>query len=484
MAGKSGKGKARKAAGKGQKGAPSGAQLAAQRRKLAEDFGEFLGEAVSSWHAASAMAAQLQERGFAPLEAGGDWKLQPGGRHLLVRDGSLLAFRHLPGKPWRIVGAHTDSPHLRLKPRPWGSAAGVARLSVEVYGGALLHPWLDRDLAVAGRLVVEEGDRGRALLVDSRRPVACIPSLAIHLHREANKGWEVNPQTHLQALLSGGEGGVAEDGAGGEAGAAGEGEAGKEGGESSGKGEAAWQRLLQLLLAEAGSEAGPEAVLAAELALHSTAPAAQLGLDGEWLAGPRLDNLLSCYAGMAALREMEAKGREGEHSWMLLCHDHEEVGSQSFVGADSPLLTDLLERLDPDPAVRGRLLADSLMLSVDNAHAQHPNWPQKHDDNHGPRLNGGVVLKHNANQRYATDALGSAWLERLCRREGLRLQRMAMRADMACGSTIGPISAGRSGIRTLDIGAAQWAMHSPREVCGLDDLHDLQRLLGLFWQGG
>lgn len=471
-----GKRKGPKAAGgKGQKGAPSRAKLAVRRRQLAQDFGEFLGGAVSSWHAAAAMAAQLQGRGFEALEPDGDWKLRPGGRHLLVRDGSLLAFRHLPGKPWRIVGAHTDSPHLRLKPRPWGSAAGVARLSVEVYGGALLHPWLDRDLAVAGRLVVEEGNRARALLVDSRRPLACIPSLAIHLHREANKGWEVNPQTHLQALLSGGEGGVPEGGEGGE---------GKEGEESGGAGEGAWQRLLRLLLAEAGCKAAPEDVLAAELALHSTEPAAQLGLDGEWLAGPRLDNLLSCYAGMAALQELEAKGRDGGHSWMLLCHDHEEVGSQSFVGADSPLLTDLLGRLDPDPAVRGRLLADSLMLSVDNAHAQHPNWPQKHDDNHGPRLNGGLVLKHNANQRYATDALGTAWLERLCRREGLRLQRMAMRADMACGSTIGPISAGRSGIRTLDIGAAQWAMHSPREVCGLDDLHDLRRLLGLFWQGG
>lgn len=415
----------------------------------------FLRQSPTPFHAVQQMQRQLQEEGFIELREADHWQLVPGGRYFVSRNGSsLIAFvlgrAPLPADGLRMVGAHTDSPCLKVKPQPERVSQQLFQLGVEVYGGALLNPWFDRDLSIAGRVTFldDHGQLGSAL-IDFQRPVATIPSLAIHLDREANAGRAVNPQLHLPPVLSA----VAEGGK---------------------------VDFRQLLLRQLQAEhplLQAERVLDFELSLYDTQPPALVGLNEDFIASGRLDNLLSCYIGMRSLMHAAQ-----DHTCMLVATDHEEVGSLSACGARGTFLKAVLARLCPDPIELARLLERSMLVSTDNAHGVHPNYADKHDANHGPLLNGGPVIKVNANQSYATSSETAAVFRRLCELAGVPVQSFVTRTDLGCGSTIGPLTAAEVGVRTVDVGVPQFAMHSPRELVGSRDAHSLYRALNEFWR--
>ena len=415
---------------------------------------EFLAAATTPFHAVAAMTARLEEAGFSQLREGDIWALQAGGKYYLTRNGSsLVAFIHgresSPVQGMRMVGAHTDSPCLMVKPVPEKVRNGYFQLGVEVYGGALLNPWFDRDLSLAGRVSFQDSE-GRLLsaLIDYREPIAVIPSLAIHLDREVNRKRSINPQTDILPLLC-----------------------------RMGKGqEPDFRELLKSRLLQEHPDSDVQQVLDFELCFYDTQSAAIIGLEGEFIASARLDNLLSCHAGLQALL-----AGDGAHSALLVCNDHEEVGSLSASGAQGPLLSSVLQRIAGGADELAALADCSMMISADNAHGIHPNFADKHDDNHGPLLNGGPVIKINANQRYATNSETAGLYRLLAAQEGVSVQSFVVRTDMACGSTIGPITAGETGIRTLDIGVPTFAMHSVRELAGSADAWDLCRVLRRFF---
>ncbi|TXS95530.1 M18 family aminopeptidase [Parahaliea maris] len=416
---------------------------------------EFLARAVTPFHAVEAMASILAEAGFKPLSEAENWQLQPGGKYYLTRNGSaLIAFVHGanagPELGMRMVGAHTDSPCLMVKPQPEKVRQGYFQLGVEVYGGVLLNPWFDRDLSLAGR--VSYADKSGAMqtaLVNFQRPIAYIPSLAIHLDREVNQQRSVNPQTDILPVLTQLPAGDSID----------------------------FRHLLAEQLAAEHPAIEVDRVLDYELAFYDTQVASLVGLNGEFIASARLDNLLSCFTGLQALL-----AADGSQSSLLVCNDHEEVGSQSAAGAQGPFLRSVLRRLaGGNDTVYAGLTDRSMMISADNAHGIHPNFADKHDDNHGPKLNAGPVIKINANQRYATNSETAGLYRLLAAAEEVPVQAFVVRTDMACGSTIGPITAGGTGIRTLDIGVPTFGMHSIRELAGSRDAWDLNRVLRRFY---
>ncbi len=418
-----------------------------------QELFRFLDASPTPWHAVAAMSARLSAAGFEALDESDDWELQPGQGYYITRNGSaIVAWRQPgsasdPGNGWRLLGAHTDSPCLRVKPQPELVRKGYFQLGIEVYGGALLNPWFDRDLSLAGRVSWSDAQgRLHSSLIDFRRAVATIPSLAIHLDREANSSRNINAQTYLPALL--GRTGEKPD----------------------------FRALLQQQLQQSGEEQ-VEQVLDYELCFYDTQRAAAVGLDGEFIASARLDNLLSCFIGLQAL--LSAAPGVGQ---VLVCNDHEEVGSLSASGAQGPMLKQWLERVMPEAATRNRALAASMLISADNAHGVHPNFADKHDENHGPLLNAGPVIKINANQRYASNSETSALFRLLAQQQQVAVQSFVVRSDMACGSTIGPITSAELGVRTLDIGVPQFAMHSVRELAGRDDAHALYRVLVPFFE--
>jgi aspartyl aminopeptidase len=369
----------------------------------------------------------------------------------VVRGGSLIAWAtgsgHQPHDGFRIVGAHTDSPNLRVKPQPDVVRAGVHQIGVEAYGGVLLNSWLGRDLGLSGRVAVRRNGTGalvRLLRID--RPVCAIPQLAIHLDREINtQGLLVDAQHHLTPLWA-----LSEGSFGG------------------------------FVAKELG--VGPDDLLGWDLMLHDLAPGALVGRDDELLGSARLDNLASCWAAVEALAGAAPKG--GAPIPVVCLFDHEEVGSTSDRGAASSLLATVLER---SVLARGgtteayhRALARSACLSADMAHATHPNYADRHDPEHQVALNGGPVLKVNANVRYATDAPGAALVALAAEQAGVPLQRFAMRSDLPCGSTIGPLTAARLGITTVDVGMPQLAMHSAREHAGSHDPGPYRALMAAF----
>jgi aspartyl aminopeptidase len=417
----------------------------------------FLGRATTPFHAVRAMSDELLAAGFEALAEDESWSLKPGGKYYLERNGSsLLAFvvgrEQPPVAGMRMVGAHTDSPCLMVKPVPEKIRNGYFQLGVEVYGGALLNPWFDRDLSLAGRVSFEaEGGRLRSKLIDFREAIATIPSLAIHLDREANKNRSINPQTDILPLLR----------------------------RTTAEESPDFRKLLRARLLEEHPDCGVLEVLDYELSFYDTQPPAQIGLEREFIASARLDNLLSCFTAMQALL-----ASDGALSSVLVCNDHEEVGSLSAAGADGPLLGSVLRRLVNNEAEYVALTDRSMMISADNAHGIHPNFASRHDDNHGPILNGGPVIKVNANQRYATNSESAGLYRMLSAQEGVPVQSFVVRTDMGCGSTIGPITAGGIGVRTLDIGVPTFAMHSIRELAGSEDAWNLGRVLRRFYNFG
>lgn len=410
---------------------------------------DFLSAAPSPYHAVEQIKQALTQAGFIQLDEKAPWALSPGGRYFIVRrEASLLAFVYgrasLTQAGIRIIGAHTDSPCLKIKPRPEKTSQGYQQLGIEVYGGALLNPWFDRDLSIAGRVAAKTASGAMIQpLVDFKRPIAVIPSLAIHLDRSANEQRSVNPQEDMRPILLQ-------------------------------EGTLDFRALLGEQLKAQYQEEVSE-IFEYDLSLYDSQPAALVGVQEEFIASARLDNLLSCYLGLQAMLSAA-----GEQSALLLLTDHEEVGSQSDVGARSNLLNGFLQRLFGNDEERLRALAHSMMLSVDNAHGIHPNYPRKHDDNHGPLLNKGPVLKVDANQGYATSSESAALVRLLAQEAQVPIQSFVTRADMRCGSTIGPMTAALTGVRTADIGLPTFAMHSIRELAGARDPDLMLALLSAF----
>ncbi len=418
------------------------------------DLCDFLRVATTPFHAVAEMASRLTRAGFARLDEDSAWNPAPGGKYFVIRNGSsIVAFivgkDSPPVEGLRMVGAHTDSPCLMVKPAPEKVQQGYFQLGVEVYGGVLLNPWFDRDLSLAGRVSFQSVDgRLRTELVDFRKAVAIIPSLAIHLDREANNIRSINAQKDIPPILCQWEEEDKPD----------------------------FRDLLKSRLLEEHPHCGVDKVLDFELNFYDAQAAALVGLRDEFIASARLDNLLSCYTGLQALM-----GCDGAVSALLVCNDHEEVGSLSAAGAQGPLLSSVLKRLAGREEDFAALTDRSMMISADNAHGVHPNYADRHDDNHGPLLNRGPVIKINANQRYASNSETAGLFRMLAEQAGVPVQSFVVRSDMACGSTIGPITAGATGIRTLDIGVPQLAMHSCRELAGTRDAKDLCLVLTRFY---
>ncbi len=414
----------------------------------------FLKASTTPFHAVAEMAKRLLTAGYTPLAEDATWNIEAGGRYFLTRNGSsIVAFGagqdSLVMDGVRMVGAHTDSPCLMVKPNPEVLRHGLLQVGVEVYGGALLNPWFDRDLSLAGRISFQSKDgQLRSELVDFHDAIATIPSLAIHLDRGANKNRKINPQKDILPVIC----------------------------HTAASEKADLRELLHARLQQEYPEANVERVLDYELSFYDTQPPALIGLKREFIASARLDNLLSCFTGLQAMIESD-----GAASTLLICSDHEEVGSTSAAGAGGPLLMSVLNRLAGDNTSYAALAERSMMISTDNAHAIHPNFSASHDENHGPLLNGGPVIKVNASQRYATNSETSGLFRILAALEDVPVQSFVVRSDMSCGSTIGPITAGNTGIRTLDIGVPTLGMHSIREMAGSRDAWDLCRVLRRYY---
>ena len=422
------------------------------RAELNQGLIDFLKASPTPFHATRSLAQRLQAAGFRPLDEREPWHIEAGGRYYVTRnDSSIIAFRLGRRAPLegglRLVGAHTDSPCLRVKPQPELQRQGFLQLGVEVYGGALLAPWFDRDLSLAGRVTYRRDGKVESQLIDFYQPIAVIPSLAIHLNREANQGWAINPQNELPPILA----------------------------QLASSETADFRALLSEQLAME-HDFNADAVLDYELSFYDTQSAAIVGLNQDFIAGARLDNLLSCYAGLQALIEAE-----GDETCVLVCTDHEEIGSCSACGADGPFLEQVLRRVLPEGDAFVRTIQKSLLVSADNAHGVHPNYADKHDGNHGPKLNAGPVIKVNSNQRYATNSETAGFFRHLCLENEVPVQSFVVRSDMACGSTIGPLTASQLGVRTVDIGLPTFAMHSIRELAGSHDLEHLVKVLSAFY---
>ncbi|MFJ9039701.1 M18 family aminopeptidase [Streptomyces sp. NPDC102406] len=422
-----------------------------------DDLMSFLAASPTPYHAVATVAARLEEAGFKQVAEVDAWDGTTGGK-FVTRGGAVIAW-YVPGgaqphTPFRIVGAHTDSPNLRVKPRPDMGNSGWRQVAVEVYGGPLLNSWLDRDLGLAGRVSLRDGTER---LIDIDRPLLRVPQLAIHLDRSVtSEGLKLDKQRHMQPIW-----GLGDDVHEGD--------------------------LLGFVEDEYGLER--RSVTGWDLMTYSVEPPAYLGRDKDLLAGPRMDNLLSVHAGTAALAEVSSRAESGSLPYIpvLAAFDHEENGSQSDTGADGPLLGSVLERSvlarGGSYEDRARAFAGTVCLSSDTGHAVHPNYGERHDPTHHPRANGGPILKVNVNNRYATDGSGRAVFAAACEKAGVPFQSFVSNNAMPCGTTIGPITAARHGIKTVDIGAAILSMHSARELCGADDPFLLANALTAFLEG-
>lgn len=361
-------------------------------------------------------------------------------RGTLAVDGTFIAWSlGSPGAPLRILGAHTDSPNLRVQPHADINAVGTAQIGVEIYGGVLLNSWLDRDLAVAGRVISTDGEQR---LFRSTGALARIPQLAIHLDREVTeRGLLLDKQNHMVPV---------------------------------------WGTQPGQFTEWLAAETGLSNIAAFDAHLFDITPAALVGHDSSLLASARLDNQVSCWAAVEAITSHSG----GDTTVIVVLNDHEEVGSSSHTGAAGPLLADVIAAISEQEnigvAAHRDRLSQSWCLSADNAHGIHPNYPERHEPRHAPRLNAGPALKLNGNQRYATSARGAAHLKTIAARSDVPLQTFMSRNNMPCGSTIGPITATLLGIEAIDIGVPQWAMHSARETCGADDPDLLRRLMTAF----
>jgi len=410
----------------------------------AQGLCDFIDASPSPFHVCATVAARLSAEGYTELLEADPWPTA--GRFFTVRAGSLVAWDSSagPDRTFRVVGGHTDSPNLRVKQHPDRVVAGWRVVALQPYGGAWLNSWLDRDLGVSGRLSVRDGSRIAHVLVRLDDAVLRVPQLAIHL-AEDRATVRLDPQHHVNAVW-----GL----------------------------DQSPRSFLALVAGTVGMT--PADVLGFDLMTHDLTPSTVWGGESEFVSAPRLDNQATCYAGLEALLAAQA----ADHVPVLALFDHEEVGSTSDHGAQSELLITVLERIVLASGGSRedffRRIAGSMVASGDMAHATHPNYPDRHEPGHWIEVNGGPVLKVQPNLRYATDGRTAAAFELACRQAGVPLQRYEHRADLPCGSTIGPMTSARTGIPTVDVGAAQLAMHSARELMGAPDVASYSAALQAF----
>lgn len=426
----------------------------------------FIDQSPTCFHAIANLKERLTGAGFEELSERQEWRMRSGGSYYVTRnDSSLIAFRIPENEPrgFHMAAAHSDSPCFKIKEKPETEKEGrYVSLNVEKYGGMILSTWLDRPLSVAGRIAVRDPDTGQIMtkLVNIDRDLLVIPNVAIHMNREMNKGVEYNPQVDMQPLY--GESADREGGARG------------------------------MLWEEIGREAGvdPEDILGQDLFLYVRDKGRVIGREGEYVLSPGLDDLQCVYAAAEALLTSVPK----EYISLCAIFDNEEVGSGTGQGADSTFLEDVLRRVCSDlsgqwtgwerehaDTLLKRLIADSFLISADNAHAVHPNHPEMADPTNRPFLNGGIVIKYHGGQKYTTDAVSAARMKDLCRRAGVPFQTYANRSDIAGGSTLGNISMAHVSVSSVDIGLPQLAMHSAVETAGARDTEYAVRALQLFW---
>ncbi|WP_457973136.1 M18 family aminopeptidase [Arthrobacter sp. D1-17] len=428
------------------------------------DLGDYVSASPSSFHAVHEAARKLDEAGFTGLNEQVSWD-PAAGSFYVIRDGALIAWvtpeSANPTTGFSILGTHTDSPSFKLKPKPTTGKFGWLQAGVEVYGGPLLNSWLDRELQLAGRLVLLDGSQH----LTATGPLLRFPQLAIHLDRAVNEGLALDKQQHMNPII--------------------------------GLGDPAGEDLLGLLAEHAGGNGpvDPEQIGGYDVVVADTQAPAAFGAKSEFFASGRLDNLSATHAGLTALiAHSEGTGGHSEGAngsapiAVLAAFDHEEIGSASRSGACGPVLEDVLVRisdgLGASVSQRRQAFAASFCVSADAGHAVHPNYPERHDPVNRPVLNGGPLLKINANQRYATDAAGAALWARLCRDAGVPYQEFVSNNVMPCGSTIGPLTATRLGIRTVDVGVPLLSMHSARELCGVEDPYSLAKVTERFFVAG
>ncbi|MBS0652001.1 MAG: M18 family aminopeptidase [Verrucomicrobia bacterium] len=417
---------------------------------ILSDFKAFLDQSPTAWHAVEQLGNRLAVCDFSPLTENEKWKLEPGKKYFVSRGGALCAFVLPEKKPQRavILASHTDSPALKLKPQPSFQKENMSLFGVEVYGSPLLTSWLNRDLALAGRVVVTNGNHQveeRLVFLDD--VALFIPQLAIHLDREVNdKGLVLNKQDHLCPIV-----GLTEEGSD------------------------PLNSLENLLRRHLSFRS----LVSFELFLVPLEPARFVGSNNEMIASYRIDNLAGVHACITAMGYVKQPTQSALQ--MAIFWDNEEIGSNSREGAASPFLSDILQHighaLKMDAEEMLMLKNNAFCVSVDMAHALNPNYPKKYDPHHQPLLGKGIVLKYNANQKYASNALSAATIVQACKALNLPQQSFVCRSDMPCGSTVGPIVAQGTGINTVDIGCPQLSMHSIREVMACQDYMDLCRLL-------
>ncbi len=409
----------------------------------AQDLCAFIDASPTPFHAASEVARRLDAAGFSALDEREAWKLAPGDRRYVIRGGSTIIAFVVGGESparagFRMIGAHTDSPNLRVKPRPDVHKSGWRQIGVETYGGVLYATWCDRDLGIAGRVIVGRGGKTETKLVRLQRPVARVANLAIHLNRGVNKdGLVLNEQKHLTPLL--GVGDKAE--------------------------------LAKIIAAETGESASD--LLGFDLMLFDTQPSSIGGIEDDLVFAPRLDNLGSCHASTTAL--IDGAKTPTPHTKLVVLYDHEECGSRSAVGAQGTVLRDVLRRIvearaGGEAQAFERAMAASYLVSADMAHAVHPNYADQHEPDHQPVMGKGLVIKSNSNQSYATSGETAARFTAACREAGFTPQHFVTRSDLPCGSTIGSITAAELGVATVDVGAPMLSMHSCREMAGAKDV--------------
>ena len=417
--------------------------IPAQTRAQAEDLLAFIDASPSPWHAVESCRQRLLAAGFSALDEVDRWQLIPGGRYFVIRGGSsIIAFTIGQQSPvetgLRLIGAHTDSPGLRIKPKPAEEAGGMIRLGVEVYGGPILATFADRDLSLAGRVNVRSGDGFATHLVRFDDALLRLPNLAIHMNRDVNEnGLKFNKQTELPLTL-----GVADQQ----------------------KADDRFRKPIADAL-----KVAPEDLLTWELNAYDTQKGAFWGVDREFIADSQLDNLASCHASLSALLATDKPAA----TCLCAFFDHEEVGSESAGGASGSFAVDVINRIAGsaglDAEDQRRMLARSFFISADMAHAWNPNFPSAYEPCHRATVNAGPVIKSNANQRYSTSADTAARFMAICAKAGVPCQQYAHRTDLGCGSTIGPILAARLGMPSVDVGSPMWSMHSIRESAGVLD---------------
>lgn len=422
-----------------------------EQSEALQDLFTFIDKSPTSFHAVANLEAMLDKAGYVRLEEKELWKIKKNGKYYVNRNGSSVVAFSIPDKKpkgFHMIAAHSDSPCFKLKEAPEMIVDGsYAKLNVEKYGGMILSTWLDRPLSIAGRLICKGKNGMESFLVNLDQDTAIIPNLAIHMNSEMNKGVEYNPQTDMEPII----------------------------GDASSK-----DKLFDKLAKEAGKE--KEEILGSDLFLYNRDKCRLVGIEDAYIAGPRLDDLECAFAGMTALVNEKAE----EYINLCVVFDNEEVGSGTRQGAASTFLQDVLVRISEGFQMRAEeyqcMIADSFLISADNAHAIHPNHPEKADVTNRPHLNGGIVIKYHGSQRYATDAYSAAVMKDICNEAGVPYQSYANRSDIAGGSTLGNISTAQVSVRTVDIGLAQLAMHSAMETAGAKDIEYLLEAFRTFYR--